>query len=108
MTVVVFHLIDPDGWETARSVGHVTPPGLAREGFVHCSTREQLEGTIARHFEGVDDLLLLRLDEAALGGALRWDEVRPGERYPHVYRRIALTEVLEVVPWHRRDGDVIG
>ena len=99
--MAVFPLITPDDWERALAAGEVVPAGFAAEGFVHCSTDEQVEGTIGRHFAGVDHLLLLRLDEAALGEDLRWDEVRPGERYPHLYRPIAADEVVEVVPWHR-------
>ncbi len=49
--------------------------------------------------------MLLRLDDDAISDALEWEESRPGERYPHLYRAIALTEVIEVIPWHRdRDG----
>lgn len=103
--MAVFHLIDPDDWERARATGQVVPATFATEGFVHCSTHEQVAGTIARHFDGVDALHLLRLDEDALGADLRWDEVRHGERYPHLYRPIEVGEVLEVIPWRRpRDG----
>lgn len=96
---MIFHLATPIAWATARELGSVAPPSLATEGFVHCSTREQLAGTIARHFAGVDELVLLRLHEDRLGPDLRWEESRPGERYPHLYRAIALDEVAEAIPW---------
>jgi uncharacterized protein (DUF952 family) len=96
---VIFHLTTPAEWATARERGSVSPPSLATEGFVHCSTADQLEGTIARHFAGVDELVLLRLHEEPLGEDLRWEESRPGERYPHLYRAIGLDEVAEVIPW---------
>jgi uncharacterized protein (DUF952 family) len=100
----LFHLATPTAWAAAQITGEVAPPSLATEGFVHCSTRAQLGGTIERHFSGVEELVLLRLDAAAIEAALRWEESRPGELYPHVYRPIAVDEVLEVVPW-RRDPD---
>lgn len=102
--MAIFHLATPAAWATARATGTIAPPSLTTEGFVHCSTEDQLEGTIARHFGGVDELLLLRLREDGLGGALRWEESHPGERFPHVYRAIAVDEVDEVVPWHRDDA----
>jgi uncharacterized protein (DUF952 family) len=99
--MAIFHLATPEEWAVAQATGAVAPPSLASEGFVHCSREEQLEGTIGVHFAGVDELVLLRLHEDGLGDALRWEESRPGETYPHVYRAIALDEVAEVVPWHR-------
>ncbi len=99
----VFHLTTPAAWEEAQTSGLVTPPSLAEEGFIHCSTDEQLAGTIERHFAGVDELRLLELDPA-LDQELRWEESRPGQVYPHLYRALAVDEVLRVVTWRRGDG----
>ncbi|HEV8115562.1 MAG TPA: DUF952 domain-containing protein [Acidimicrobiales bacterium] len=99
--MAIFHLATPEQWAAAQASGTVAPPSLATEGFVHCSTDDQLDGTIERHFAGVDELLLLRLHEEGLGDDLRWEESRPGERYPHLYRAIELPEVAEAIPWRR-------
>jgi uncharacterized protein (DUF952 family) len=99
----IFHLATPEEWAEAQATGVVAPPSLATEGFVHCSTADQLDDTIARHFTGVDELVLLRL-HADFGDLLRWEESRPGEAFPHVYRAIGLDEVAEVVAWHRPAG----
>lgn len=100
----IFHLATPEEWATARATGAVAPPSLATEGFVHCSTADQIDGTIARHFAGVDALVLLRLRLDDEGGTLRWEQSRPGEAFPHVHRAIRLDEVIEAVPWHRADA----
>jgi uncharacterized protein (DUF952 family) len=97
--MAIFHLATPEQWAAAQATGSITPPSLAAEGFVHCSRADQLAGTIQRHFVGVDELVLLRLHEGDLGDALRWEESRPGETYPHVYRAIAVDEVAEAIPW---------
>lgn len=105
----IFHLATPAEWAAARDAGHLAPASLAREGFVHCSTEGQVAATIERHFDGVDDLVLLRLHADGLADALRWEESRPGEAFPHLYRAIDLAEVAEVIPWHRdRDGAAPG
>lgn len=107
MATELFHLTTPAAWAAAQADGEVAPPSLEAEGFVHCSTRAQLVGTIERHFAGVDELVLLRLDADALAGALRWDEIRPGETYPHVSRALRLTDVVDATAWHRApDGAV--
>jgi glutathione S-transferase len=102
--VTIFHLATPDQWADAQATGQIAPPSLTAEGFVHCSTQDQLAGTIERHFAGVDELVVLRLHDAGLEGHLRWEESHPGASYPHVHRAIALDEVAEVIPW-RRHGE---
>jgi uncharacterized protein (DUF952 family) len=97
----VFHLATVPQWEAALASGVVAPPSLEAEGFVHCSTDAQLAATIERHFGGVDELALLRLDLTALGDDLVWEEGRPGMVFPHVYRALKVDEVLEVRPWRR-------
>lgn len=103
----VFHLATPDGWRDAMAIGQIVPQSLAAEGFVHCSTAEQLTGTIERHFGSADELVIVELDPA-VAGELRWEESRPGERYPHLYRAIAATDVKGIHHWRRAlDGSVV-
>ena len=99
--MAIFHILTPEDWHAAQNTGAVVPSSLEVEGFVHCSTRDQIEGTIARHLQGIDELVLLELDDASLGDELRWEESRPGERYPHLYRPIALEEVVGTAVWKR-------
>jgi uncharacterized protein (DUF952 family) len=103
----VFHLTTPAEWAEARRAGRLVPQGFADEGFVHCSTLAQLVGTIERHLSGVDELAVLELDLDRLGGDLRWEESRPGERYPHLYRPLEAGDVIASFTWHRGpDGGV--
>ena len=92
----ILHIATPSEWAAAMRTGQVAPPSLATEGFVHCSTRTQLAGTLGRHFAGAGPLVLLVLDEAAIAPDLRWEEGLPGERFPHVYAPIPVTAVLAV------------
>jgi len=92
----VLHIASPADWDAARAAGAIRPASLESEGFVHCSTRAQLPATLARHFRGAGDLVLLVLDRAVLGDALRWDESHLGEVFPHVYAPIPLDAVTAV------------
>lgn len=106
-TTVVVHLTTPPEWAAAQEQGRLVPAGFATEGFVHCSAVHQLVGTIEKHFAGVDELALLVLDTAAMGHELVWEEGRPGQLFPHLYRPVEPADVAEVVPWRRSpDGSV--
>jgi len=90
------HIATPAEWVAAQAAGQVAPPSLATEGFVHCSTRAQLPGTLARHFAGAGDLVVLVLDPGALGAELRWEGIPGGEAFPHVYGPIPTAAVTAV------------
>ena len=73
-------------WERAVAAGRFdgAPVDLA-DGFIHFSTREQAAETARRHFAGEDDLVLVAVDPAPLGDALRWEPSRGGALFPHLY-----------------------
>ena len=98
-STAIFHITTPAAWERALASGQVEPDSLASEGFVHCSTAEQLEGTLARHFSDAADVVLLRLRRDALDQDLRWERSNHGGHYPHLYRPIQLDEVAEASSW---------
>ncbi len=101
MSDAIFHITTPAEWGEAQITGVFTPASLTTEGFVHCSTGAQVEGSIARHFGDHDELVLLELRHDTIADALRWEEGRPGEEFPHVYRALTLADVADATSWHR-------
>lgn len=73
------------------------------DGYVHFSTADQVAGTAARHFAEEDGLWLLACDDRAMV-PLRWEPSRGGALFPHLYRRLAVADVVWARPLPRRDG----
>jgi uncharacterized protein (DUF952 family) len=73
------------------------PVDLA-DGFIHFSTGAQLRETAAKHFAGQDKLLLIAVDPAALGEALRFEPSRGGALFPHLYAPLAPSQARWVAP----------
>lgn len=80
-------------------MGHFAgaPVDLA-DGFIHFSTGLQVRETAAKHFAGQADLLLVAVDPAKLGDALRWEPSRGGALFPHLYAPLPLDAVQWVKP----------
>lgn len=102
---VIYRFADPAALGAAALSGSYE--GEAHDhadGFIHCSARHQLEGTLAAHFEGVDRVALAVIDAKALGGSLKWEKSRGGEDFPHIYGPLPFAAIMSV---HilRRDGD---
>ena len=92
---IVYKIVARTDWEAARRAGsYLGSADDLRDGFIHLSTREQLEGTLARHFTGQTDLVLVALDIGDLAADLRWEAASSGRIYPHLYRPLAFDAVL--------------
>lgn len=87
-------------WLLAEAAGaYAGSADDCRDGFLHFSTAAQLRASAARHRAGEAGLLLVTVDAAALGPALRWEAAgtRPG-RFPHLYGPLPLSAVRGVTP----------
>jgi len=96
---VIYKISPASPWREAEREGvfRGAPVDLA-DGFIHFSTAEQVEETAARHFAGQQDLLLIAVEVAKLGPALRWEPSRGGALFPHLYATLCLTSVRWVRP----------
>jgi uncharacterized protein (DUF952 family) len=84
-----------------------SPADLA-DGFIHLSTASQVEGTLAKHYEGRTDLILAAVDLGALGDAVRWEESRGGQMFPHLYGTLPMSAVIGAGPAGRApDGALL-
>lgn len=100
----VFHITERSAFAAALEAGSYEPESLQREGFVHCSTREQILRTATRFFSGRTSLVLLCIEAARLGDTLRY-EVADGEAFPHCYGSIPLEVIVAVIDFPcRQDG----
>ena len=68
------------------------------DGFIHFSSASQVAETAARHFSGLDDLVLAAIDPVPLGEDLKWETSRGGDLFPHLYRDLKLNEIIWAKP----------
>lgn len=94
---LIFHITTQGAWETAVSTGIYRDPSLEAEGFIHCSTREQVTDTANAYFRGQPDLLLLCLDPARVTADIIYeDSYGKGKLFPHIYGPLNLDAVIQV------------
>ena len=108
----VLHLAEAAHWEEALRTGEYRWSTLGRtleeEGFIHCSTPEQVPGVLSRYYASYPgDLLLLTVDPERLTAPLQWDVVNTvtGERFPHVYGPITPDAVTHTQVLHPPHGE---
>lgn len=74
------------------------------DGYIHLSTADQLTETVDKHFAGQDDLHVVAVDLDVLGDAVKWDESRGGQLFPHIYAALPLSAVIAYSPLKRDDA----
>ncbi len=99
MTGIVFHLAEPSHWSADAPT--YNPPSVEKEGFVHCSTWEQLLGVASAFYPGRDDLVLLTIDAGLLdeGTVVYEDLYGHGDLFPHIYGPLPTSAVVSAEPY---------
>jgi uncharacterized protein (DUF952 family) len=96
----IFHITPKTTWEQAVSTGSYLADSLSTEGFIHCSTREQVLATANRFYHGQPGLVLLEIDPACLDACVKHENLEGGAAlFPHIYGALNLNAVVRVFPF---------
>ena len=86
-------------WEAACDAGEFTGSAVdLADGFIHFSTAGQLDETLRRHFAGQADLLVVGVESADLGEALKWEPSRGGALFPHLHGPLPAAAAVSIEP----------
>lgn len=92
---MIYHVTTKQNWEKALKVGFYEASSLQSEGFIHMSTKDQVSGVLQRYYSGVNDLILLHVDETKLIAPLKYERSPSLQQdFPHVFGRLNLDAVV--------------
>lgn len=94
---LILHIANRADWEAASATGFYEHSSLRTEGFIHCSTVQQIIWVANTFFHGQQALVLLCVESDRLQADLRYDEVEGVGQFPHVYGGINLEAVVQVL-----------
>ena len=98
---IIYKICTAETWQHALQKGLLE--GTERDlqdGYIHFSTREQLQDTLQKHYSGQSALFVLAVavEPLAKTGDLKWEPARNGDMFPHLYTALPLMWVNEVHP----------
>jgi len=102
---MIYKILPRTEWDAAVAAGAFAGSAVdLADGYIHFSTAAQVHETAAKHFAGQTDLVLVAIDPATLGDALKWEPSRGGALFPHLYAPLdpALAVTVDELPW---DGE---
>ncbi len=81
-------------WNEARQRGDYRTDSLTTEGFIHCSTQEQVVPVAEKYYKGQGSLILLVIEPERLTADLKWEPPAEGAPPPGVAEGCALPAYL--------------
>ena len=93
----IFHITSREQWLAALQAGTYRGDTLDTEGFIHCSTDQQVVTVANARFRGRTDLILLKIDPGLLRAELKYEPSEPGQLFPHIYGALNPDAVVDVV-----------
>jgi uncharacterized protein (DUF952 family) len=95
----IYHITTKQEWAEALITGQYTSATLETEGFIHCSTEDQVAGVLERYYKGNTDLLKLKIEKAKVERPLVFELAGSiNEVFPHIHGAININAVVEVTP----------
>ncbi len=96
---LVYKISPASLWKEAvtKGVFHGAPIDLA-DGYIHFSDAQQARETAEKYFTGQSDLVLIAIDDADFGDAMKWEVSRGGALFPHLYGTFTPAQALWVKP----------
>ncbi|GAB4036600.1 DUF952 domain-containing protein [Spirosoma jeollabukense] len=93
---LIYHIVSATDWATQESQLDYEASSLQTEGFIHMSTKKQVDGVLRRYYQNVPDLLLLHVDVDKLTQELRYERATNNELFPHLYGPLNKTAVIAI------------
>ena len=103
---MIFHIVPQADWSDAQHQAAYHPTSLDAEGFIHCSTREQLVDSATLHFHGQSNLVVLCIDEPRVEVNIRYENLAGGtSQFPHISGPLTADAIVDVLDLpHTPDG----
>jgi uncharacterized protein (DUF952 family) len=94
---VIFHIAAERDW--IKTISPYRGDTLGTQGFIHCSTAEQLTPVANRFFRGRQDLIVLVIDQARVRCRVVYENLEGGsDLFPHIYGPLDHDAVVATLP----------
>ena len=103
---MIYHIVKENDWPKCKDEKFYFPKFLDDVGFIHCSTKDQVLPTVNRRYLGIENLLLIAINEEKVVKTIKFEDLkRVGEKHPHIYGSLSLDSVVEVLKFELKDGE---
>jgi uncharacterized protein (DUF952 family) len=96
MDKIIYHICEENFFKSQKQTGEYFSSTFKAEGFIHLSTKNQVENTLRRYYPSKIGLILLHIDSSKVVSELKYELASNGEVFPHVFGSINLDAIVEI------------
>ena len=91
----IYKVIRKEEWQEAKKAGvYLGSSKDLKDGYIHFSEQQQIKGTLFKHFKGISNLILLKVETIDLESLL-WEQASDGNMFPHLYSSLKTSNVIQ-------------
>lgn len=98
--MIILHAAKENDYEKSLKSGYYGDFAIKKDGFIHCSTAEEMLNVANDNLKDIDEpLIVLFIDTEKLKSEVKWEKRGKNSiRFPHVYGLINLDSVIKKSP----------
>jgi len=104
---IILHITKYEQWIREKETGKYKGDTLGSQGFIHCSTKEQILRIANSLFKNQKGLVLIVIDSNKVNSEIRYENLEGGsELFPHIYGPLNIDAVINVLKFESEiDGN---
>jgi uncharacterized protein (DUF952 family) len=99
-----YHIILPSVWEQFQGQEEYVSETFEQEKFIHFSTDIQVQDTLTRYYDHVNEILILKIDGEPLKDKIKFELAPNGDEFPHLYAPLPIQQVKKVLRFTKKEG----
>jgi len=108
---LIFHLVTEKDWKEYKNNSVYSPQSLETDGFIHCSSGEDIQEIANRYFKSRDDVLLLVINTTLVDREIKYEKDQELDKeFPHIYGSIntgAVVDRIHLAPEANGSFDIV-
>lgn len=100
---LIYHLTTEKELNEHTKDGLYSPSSLAKEGFIHFSTKDMVTRSAMLYYPHVDQVLVIEVCSSGLGKNLKFEKIKTGEHFPHLYAPLKVSDIVQTFSIFKND-----
>jgi len=93
--MIIYHITSKAEWNAASLIGEYRPINFAKDGFIHCSFKDQVMKVANSYYKNNNDLVLLKISTDLVTSRVVEENLEGGdENFPHLYGALPVEAVI--------------